>query len=241
MQPPTPPPLPWDALPGFFPDLPDAGHWLPLLRRHASLLEQAQPRVRVTAVSPAEAVRRHYAESLELFTLLRANGEPDLLVDVGSGGGVPGLVIAAVAPGVRLHLIEPLRKRAALLHAIAVELGLDNVTVHALRAEEAGRGALRDAAAVVTARAVAPLRELLEFTAPFARAGGLLALPKGSGLDMELVAAEAACRELDLTFDRVAAMRPEVSAVVRVAFFRKTDATPARYPRRPGMPGRRPL
>lgn len=241
MQAPSPSPLLWEALPDLFPGVPGASRWLPLLRRHASLLAEAAPRVRVTSVPAAEAVRRQYAESLELFALLRTEREPDLLVDVGSGGGFPGLVIAIVAPEVRVHLVEPLRKRAALLDELATSLALANVVVHPLRAEEAGRGPLRDSAAAVTARAVAPLRELLEYAAPLARPGGLLALAKGSALHSELATAGAACRELGLAFHRAAAMRPEISATMRVAFFAKTGATPDRYPRRPGVPARRPL
>jgi 16S rRNA (guanine527-N7)-methyltransferase len=219
----------------------EPGRWLPLLERHAHLIEAAAPRVRVTAVASAHAIRRHYAEALELWRIANARAETVRLVDVGSGGGFPGLVIAMVEPDLDVHLVEPLQKRARLLAEFAAELGISNVTVHALRAEDAGRGGLRDSAGLVTARAVAELRELLEYTAPFAAPGGVLAFPKGSALEAEVAAAANAMRELAAECMAVEPMRPEISTTLRVALFRRTSATDARYPRRAGVPGRKPL
>jgi len=234
-------PMGWDALPGLFPEFPEPGRWLEMLERHAALLAAAAPRVRVTSTPPGEWVRRHYAESLELLRILLGRSRCESLADVGSGGGFPGLVIAAVRPECEVHLVEPLRKRASLLEEIAAALGLTNVTVHAQRAEEAGRGPLRDSCAVVTARAVAPLAELLEYTSPLARPRGLLALAKGSAAEAELGEATAAARALGCSFRGLVAMRPEISVNVSVALFEKAGPTPERYPRRPGMPGKRPI
>lgn len=231
----------WDRLPELFPGLGKPGRWLPLLERHASLIDAAAPRVRVTAVASDDAVRRHYAEALELWRIARVRCETGRLVDVGSGGGFPGLVIAAVEPELDVHLVEPLQKRARLLEEFAAELGLANVTVHAVRAEDAGRGQLRDSAGLVTARAVAELRELLEYTAPLATPGGMLAFPKGSALEAEAAGAANAMRELAVECEAIEPMRPEISTTVRVALFRRTGETDARYPRRAGVPGRRPL
>ncbi|MXY72113.1 MAG: hypothetical protein F4Y97_03615, partial [Dehalococcoidia bacterium] len=89
--------LAWESLPELFPDLAEPERWLPLLRRHARLL--AESPVRTTTVKGETVVARHYAESLEAY---RLSGAPEagVVVDVGSGGGFPGLVIAAVARGV---------------------------------------------------------------------------------------------------------------------------------------------
>lgn len=234
--------LTWEELPALFPGFPQAGRWLPLLQRHAALLEGAAGRVRVTSVTPQEAVRRQYAESLELLRIIEEETPtPAALADIGSGGGFPGLVMAIVRPEMGCELIEPLRKRAGLLAELAAELALTNVTVHALRAEEAGRGPLRDALPVVTARAVAELRELIEYTAPFALPGGLIALPKGSGLRLELDSAVASLAALECAFASSRPMRPEVSVTLSVALFRKIAATPGAYPRRAGVAGKRPL
>lgn len=233
----------WDELPGLFPALAEPERWLPLLKAHLAYIAEAGEHTRVTAVAPDDAIQRQYAESLETWRIaVEALGAaPPEVVDVGSGGGYPGLVVACVAPETRVSLVEPLQKRARLLEAVASALGLANVEVFAQRAEEAGRGRLRETATLVTARAVAALPELLEYTTPFARAGGIIALPKGSAMAGELAAATSAMRELGCEPMDSVAMRPAISKTVSVALLRKVAGTPERYPRRPGVPGKRPL
>ena len=230
----------WDTLPPLFPDFAAPARWLGLLQGHARLLEEAEPRQRVTSTPPAERIRRHFAESLEILRIALAAGAQPPFADIGPGGGFPGLVIACVLPDAAVHLVEPLRKRAALLAEMAAALGLANVTVAAQRAEEAGRGPLRDACGTVFARAVAQLRVLYEYTAPLCRDGGLLVMPKGSALDEELTTAVSAARILAVGSPEVIAMRPEVGGL-RIVLARKHGPTPAPYPRRPGFPERRPL
>ncbi len=187
-------------------------------------------------------VQRHYAESLELLRIAEEfGGRASIITDVGSGGGYPGLVIAILRPDSTVHLVEPLQKRARLLASIAAELGLENVNVHPIRAEEAGRGLLRDAAQFVTARAVAALPELLEYTAPLAATGATLAFPKGSALPEELAASANALRELSCEHRAIAPMRAEVNGAVTVLVLEKAGPTTDRYPRRPGIPAKRPL
>ena len=233
----------WDDLEGLFPGFESPRRWLELLRRHAGLIEEGAARTRVTAVAPGEAVRRHYAESLETWrvALECAARMPERAADVGSGGGFPGMVMACVAPEVRFALVEPLRKRAALLAEMAETLGLGNVEVIAQRAEDAGRAPLRHSAGIVTARAVAALPELLEYTAPFAATGGRLCLPKGSGWQAELASAGGAMRELGCAVVETTPMRPAISTTIRVLVFEQLAATPERFPRRAGVPGKRPL
>lgn len=235
----------WDELAELFADDAGAAAAVPRLARHWELAQGSPEAGRLTAVEGAAAVRRQYAESLELLRLSEgflAEGHAAVrYADIGSGGGWPGLVIACARPGWEVHLVEPLQKRARFLDTAARELGCGNVTVHAARAEEAGRGPLRETCALVTARAVAELRVVLEYTAPLAAVGGIIALPKGSRLEEELAAAGAAMAALGCELAGVAPMRPAVSETVRVAVFRKAAPCPAAYPRRPGVPERRPL
>lgn len=230
--------LTWDSLPELFPNFAEPERWLPLLQRHAELLA-ASP-VQTTTVTGDEVVARHYAESLESFRLADAPRE-GTVVDVGSGGGFPGMVIAAVATGVQVHLVEARRKRADLLTEMAEALGLANVTAYGQRAEEAGRGRLRDSADLVIARAVAPLPVLLEYTAPLATTGGAIAAVKGSRGGAELAEAGGAMAALNCEHAGAETMRGEFAGHMRVFLFRKVGATPARYPRRPGMPAKRPI
>jgi 16S rRNA (guanine527-N7)-methyltransferase len=235
------PMLTWEGLPSLFPGFEEALRWLPLLERHAALVAEASARVRVTAVPGADAVQRHYAESLELLRIADEAGWAGEICDVGSGGGYPGIVMAVMRPGTRVHLVEPLQKRARLLESMAAELGLENVRVYAARAEGAGRGPLRDHCGLVTARAVAELREVLEYTAPLARDGALIALPKGSALESELEAARRAMEELGVDGGTVVPMNSLVSDRIHAVLLRKHGATPPKYPRREGIPGKRPL
>ncbi|MDE2669595.1 MAG: class I SAM-dependent methyltransferase [Chloroflexota bacterium] len=230
--------LAWESLPELFPDLAESERWLPLLRRHAQLL--AESPVQTTTVKGEMVVARHYAESLEAYRL-SGSQEEGVVVDVGSGGGFPGLVIAAVAPGLEVHLVEARRKRADLLGEMAEALGLANVRAHGERAEEAGRGALRERGNLVIARAVAPLPVLLEYTAPLAATGGTIAAVKGSRGEAELAEAGTALEALNCEHTGTKQMRSEVAGQMRVLLFRKRGATPSRYPRRPGMPEKRPL
>lgn len=120
--------------------------------------------------------------------------------DVGSGAGLPGLVLAIARPDVRWVLIEPMERRIAWLKEQVVDLGLDNVEVVRARAEDWTPRPPFDA---VTARAVSALRTLIPLTAPLVRRGGELILMKGASVESEISAAKAQIRSFGLTDVRV--------------------------------------
>ncbi|MPV51436.1 MULTISPECIES: 16S rRNA (guanine(527)-N(7))-methyltransferase RsmG [unclassified Pseudactinotalea] len=117
--------------------------------------------------------RRHLMNSAAVAQFLPASGA---VADVGSGAGLPGVVLALLRPDLEMHLIEPMERRVEWLIEVTEELGLDNVTLHRARAEEV-HGRLRCEA--VTARAVAGLGKLLRFTMPLVAPGGSLLALKG--------------------------------------------------------------
>ncbi|MGR0318573.1 16S rRNA (guanine(527)-N(7))-methyltransferase RsmG [Agromyces sp. ZXT2-3] len=146
-------------------------------------------------IGPLELPRlwsRHVVNSGLVAPLLR----PGRVGDVGSGAGLPGLVLAIARPDVQLTLIEPMERRVAWLERQVDELGLENVEVVRARAEEVR---LKGRLDQVTARAVSALRTLIPITAPLLRPGGELVLMKGSGVDAEIGAAEKAIRRFKLT------------------------------------------
>jgi 16S rRNA (guanine527-N7)-methyltransferase len=106
--------------------------------------------------------------------------------DIGSGAGLPGLVLAIARPDVHFVLIEPMERRVAWLEEQVTELGLDNVTVNRERAEDSRRDLMLDQ---VTARAVSALKKLIPLTAPLVKPGGELVLMKGAGAAAEIDAA----------------------------------------------------
>lgn len=146
-------------------------------------------------IGPLEPPRlwtRHILNSVLLAPLLR----PGVVGDVGSGAGLPGLVLAIARPDVELVLIEPMERRVDWLRSEAERLGLDNVSVVRARAEEARLPSPLDQ---VTARAVSALRTLIPITAPLVRPGGQLVFMKGARVEEELAAAEKAVRKARLT------------------------------------------
>ncbi|GAA4772355.1 16S rRNA (guanine(527)-N(7))-methyltransferase RsmG [Microbacterium gilvum] len=152
-------------------------------------------------IGPLEVPRlwsRHILNSAVAAPLFPAAGR---VGDVGSGAGLPGIVLAIARPDVQWILIEPMERRTVWLSEQVAALGLDNVVVERARAEEAGRweGAL-DA---VTARAVSALRTLIPWTAPLARDGGELILLKGQGAPAEIEAAAKVIRKHRLSDVRV--------------------------------------
>lgn len=120
--------------------------------------------------------------------------------DIGSGAGLPGLVVAIARPDVRLTLVEPMERRVTWLTEQVAELGLDNVTVLRSRAEDVRTTEKFD---VVTARAVSALRTLLPFTAPLVRDGGELTLLKGKNAELEIEAAAKQIKKYKLSDVRV--------------------------------------
>ena len=145
-------------------------------------------------IGPREASRlweRHLLNSAAVVRFLRDGA----VIDVGSGAGLPGLVIAAMEPGREVILIEPMERRVAWLEEIAGRLGLQNVRVIRARAESAA-GLVR--APSVTARAVAPLAKLARWCVPLVAEGGQMLFLKGRGAGEEVAAASGALRSLRL-------------------------------------------
>lgn len=126
--------------------------------------------------------------------------------DVGSGAGLPGLVLAIARPDVEWILIEPMERRVAWLNEQVSELGLANVEVVRARAEDWKRGPVLDAA---TARAVSALRTLVPITAPLVRDGGELILLKGASAASEIEAAAKPLRKFGITDARVEVLGAE--------------------------------
>ncbi|MCK2030116.1 16S rRNA (guanine(527)-N(7))-methyltransferase RsmG [Microbacterium galbinum] len=142
------------------------------------------------------------------------------VADIGSGAGLPGLVLAIARPDVHWTLIEPMERRVTWLTEQVDALGLENVEILRARAEDVGRPGAFD---VVTARAVSALRTLLPLTAPLARDGGEVTLLKGMNAANEIDAAQKQIKKYKLSDVRVEVLGegvlPEITRVIR-AFVR---------------------
>ncbi|GAB3136460.1 16S rRNA (guanine(527)-N(7))-methyltransferase RsmG [Marisediminicola antarctica] len=147
-------------------------------------------------IGPLELPRlwsRHILNSALLAPLVRRGAR---VGDIGSGAGLPGLVVALARPDAQFVLIEPMERRCDWLRHEAAELGLTNVEVMRARAEEAHLSPLLDQA---TARAVSALSKLLPLTVPLVRSGGEVILMKGANIEAEALAAAKAIKRLRLT------------------------------------------
>jgi 16S rRNA (guanine527-N7)-methyltransferase len=163
-----------------------------------------------------------------------------LLADVGSGGGLPGLALKLARPDLHVTLIEADQSKAAFLVQAAARLVLNDVEVVGRPAEEVGRDPLyRESFDIAVARALAPMPVLAELCLPLVRVGGRLLAQKTEKEDVS--AAIHAIELLGGSLAAVAAAQSEARSEGTVVVVRKVAATPAQYPRRPGVPRRRPL
>lgn len=177
------------------------GSKLPQAQAYAKLL--AGPGVKRGLIGPAEAERiwdRHLVNSGLAAELLpaaeaeaSAEARPIRVADLGSGAGLPGIVLAILRPDVSVVLVEAMARRAAFLAECAAELGLCNVEVRRARAEELAGKVEAD---VVTSRAVAPLDRLAVLSAGLCRPGGLVLAIKGASANAELERARPVLRQL---------------------------------------------
>ncbi len=235
------PPLP--APDDFLRGLADAGlelepAELDRLGRYLAFLADANRKFNLTAVDePGAMWTRHVADSLSLLPILASLEAKDVL-DVGSGGGLPGIPLAIAMPEVRFTLLEATGKKVRFLETVAATLGLANVTVVAARAEDAGqdRERFRERFDAVTSRAVGPLRTLLELTVPFAKVEGHVLAIKGERAADEIAEAKKAIHAL-----HVEALEPVRTPTGTIVAIRKRRTSPKMYPRRAGEPKRDPL
>lgn len=210
---------------------------------YTRLLVHEGSRLNLTSLREPDAIeRRHFGESLSLLQALESSGAlASPAIDIGTGAGFPGLPIKIVRPDLKLTLLEATGKKCRFLEQVVDTLGLTGVTVINGRAEDLAHDpGHRGAYALALARAVAPLRVLVELALPFLRPGGHLAAPKGSAAPREVREAATALR---LCGGEISAVQPldvpEPAPVL--VLVRKTGETPDAYPRRPGIPSKRPL
>jgi 16S rRNA (guanine527-N7)-methyltransferase len=209
---------------------------------HIRLLLAWTTAINLTAVrDPVAAATAHVLDSLAGVAPLRARGI-DAVLDLGSGGGLPGIPLAAALPARDAVLVEPIGKKARFLATVLEATGLDGPTrVAATRAETlAADPHHRGRWAAVTARAVSALAELVELGFPLLADGGLLVAWKRGDLDGELAAADRAIEALG--GGRLEVVDPAVPGLPehRLVLVTRTGSVPAAYPRDPAARARRP-
>ena len=219
-----------------------------LFQRYHEELVAWNEKFNLTAITDYEQVQiRHFLDSLSCLLAdearLALNQPNSRAIDVGSGAGFPGIPLKIVCPGLRLTLLEATGKKVAFLEHLIQALGLPRTSAIKARAEELAREpAHRGRYDLALARAVADLPVVVEYALPFCRLGGWLVAQKGEAGPAEAWRAESSIHLLGGELRRVLPVElaglPEDRSLVVIE---KVSPTPEAYPRRPGMPRKRPL
>jgi 16S rRNA (guanine527-N7)-methyltransferase len=198
----------------------------------------------LTAITdPTDIEMRHFVDSLSCLSVINPRQTPLRIIDVGTGAGFPGLPIKIVYPIIDLVLVEATVKKVRFLEHIVEQLGLERVSIIHTRAESLGQVAdHRERYDWVLARAVAALPILAEYLLPLCRIGGHCLPQKGETAHQEVVEAQHAIHMLGGKVVQLTPIElPTVADTRYLVDIEKIASTPPQYPRRPGMPGKRPL
>lgn len=200
-------------------------------------------RISLTAISePSEVRSKHFLDSLSCWLALR--GTPiERVIDLGTGAGFPGLPLKILHPEIQLTLVESVGKKAAFLEHMVQVLGLTDVEVLNQRIETLGQDeAHRESYNWALARALAPMPTLAEYLLPFVKVGGYALAQKGRAAPQEVEEALGAIGKLGGGETELrSADLPEIDRVRYLAIMQKISSTPEKYPRRVGIPTKRPL
>ena len=203
-------------------------------------------RLNLTGITDYDDVQvKHFLDSLTAVLVwpVAVATSGICLIDIGSGAGVPGIPLKIIFPGIRLVLLEATAKKTVFLSHLIDRLSLNNTEIVTGRAEEIAHDArYREKFNLAVSRAVAPMVVLVELTLPFLAVGGTLIAQKKGDIDAEI---NSAARAISLLGGQLAPVKnielPEFTDRRRLVVVAKIMPTPLRYPRRPGIPNKRPL
>lgn len=203
-------------------------------------------RINLTAITEYEAVQvKHFLDSLTVVPIINQFKKQGRfsLIDVGTGAGLPGIPLKIILPEIKLVLLEATAKKTGFLHYIKSKLGLDDVEVVVGRAEAiAHETQYREKFDLVLSRAVASLPALVELALPFCAIGGKFVAQKKGNIDLEVRQSARAIKLLGGNLPKVEKVDLEEFTDERwLIVIDKVLPTPQQYPRRPGMPAKRPL
>ena len=186
-----------------------------------------------------EIVVKHFLDAWAGCSLIGPAGK---LIDIGSGAGFPGLALKVVRPQLEIIMVEAIRKKVGFITGCIQELQWSGIQALTGRAEEIGRVSdLRASFDYATSRAVGHLAEVAEYCLPLLKIGGILIAPKGPEGNTEAAEASEGIKELGGQIEEVRWISHQLLPGRCLISIRKTEATPDRYPRRVGIPHKRPL
>lgn len=188
-----------------------------------------------------EFIEKHYIDSLLLWNS-ESFKKADKIIDVGTGGGFPGVPLAILYPEKEFLLLDSLKKRLNIIDSLTHELGINNVTTFHGRAEDAAKQKdMREAFDLCVSRAVANLTSLSELCIPFVKIGGYFVAYKGPGAYDEAKEAENAINILGGKLESITVPEGQKESEHTLITILKTANTPEKYPRKAGDPLKKPL
>lgn len=207
------------------------------------MLVEWNGRMNLTAITEyGDVLKKHFVDSLSLVKACDL-GSPGSLIDVGTGAGFPGLALKIAFPQLQVTLLDSLGKRIQFLDAVIEELELTGVEAIHGRAEDLAKpGKLRESFDLCVSRAVANLSTLSEYCIPFVKKGGLFIAYKSENALPEIQGAENALAALGGKMEKRIEFCLPGSNIYRSLFvIKKAERTPAKYPRKAGLPSKEPL
>jgi len=211
------------------------------LERYMELLLLWNEKVNLTAITdPKQIWLKHFLDSAMLVKFEELGGKK--IIDVGTGAGLPGLVLKIVDADADVTLLDSLAKRITFLDETIAKLSLDNAHTYHARAENGAHSAdLREGFDIATSRAVARLNILCEYCLPYVKQGGLFVAYKGREYAEELKEAECAIETLGAKLDKVEEFKLDSDNTRTLIFIRKLSQTPLNYPRKPHVIAKKPI
>lgn len=211
--------------------------------KYQQLLLEWNQQINLTAITEPEGVQvRHFLDSLSLLKFVAV--KPNMhLIDVGTGAGFPGLPLHIVKPSLNTTLLDSTKKKLKFLDHVITELDLSQINTFHARAEDGAHDkSLREKFDLVTARAVARLPVLLEYTLPYVALHGYFIAMKGTTVYDEIEDSSNALKVLGGVVQAVHEMNlPGVDASHYLVVIEKIQSTPSLYPRKAGLPSKSPL
>ncbi|MCY6485363.1 16S rRNA (guanine(527)-N(7))-methyltransferase RsmG [Clostridium aestuarii] len=211
--------------------------------KYKDLLKEWNEKVNLTAIKEdEEIIKKHFIDSLKVFKFEKLK-EAKKIIDIGTGGGFPGIPMKIIKPEIEMVLLDSLRKRINVLEDIANKIEITDIsTIHGRAEEFAKQAKYREKFDAVVSRAVANLTVLSEFCIPYVKVGGYFVALKGPSVEEEIKEAKNAISILGAKLENILEIEIEDSDLKHnLVIIKKIKNTPKQYPRKAGSATKKPL
>jgi 16S rRNA (guanine527-N7)-methyltransferase len=211
--------------------------------KYKELIKEWNEKINLTAITEdSEIIKKHFIDSIKVFKFKELKNAKKV-IDIGTGGGFPGIPMKIINPGSKIVLLDSLNKRINFLNEVIKELKLNDIeTIHGRAEDYANQSKYREKFDVAISRAVANLTVLSEFCLPYVKVGGYFVAMKGPAIEEEMKDAKNAIKILGGEIEEILKVDIEGSDLNHnLVIIRKLKETPKKYPRKAGMVTKSPL